>query len=146
MWNRWWIRIPVALVFGVLSLLAGMWFSVLLPVVWHGGILDVSGGGVVQAGFPGMVFISALTVLVAEVYSSLRKHPIWTVSYLIYFVVFSGLTFAGLLLATELISSMPVYYYPVAIVAFAVWAGVSVARFHAKRRSRHISPPAPEAF
>ncbi|WP_343684220.1 hypothetical protein [Asticcacaulis sp.] len=93
-----------------------------------------------------MVFISALTVLVAEVYSSLRKQPIWTVSYLIYFVVFSGLTFAGLLLATEIISPMPVGYYLVAIVAFAVWAGVNAARFHAKRRIRRMETPAPEAF
>ncbi|MFT3998186.1 MAG: hypothetical protein QM667_12345 [Asticcacaulis sp.] len=147
MWNHWWIRIPVALVFGALSMLAGMWLSVLLPVIWHGGILGFSGGGIVQAGFPGALFVSALTVLIAEVYSSLRKQPLWTISYLIYFTVFTSLMYAGLVIAAEYISRMPVYYYPVAIFAFAVWAGVSAARFHARRRmKRQTSVPVSEVF
>lgn len=127
MWNRWWIRIPVALVFGVLSMQISLWLSTWIMVVLQTGILDFAGGSIVSLSIISALSTVALSIVVAEIYSSLRKQPIWTASYLIYFVVFSGLTFTGLLLATELISPMPVYYYPVAIVAFAVWAGVNAA-------------------
>lgn len=146
MWNRWWIRIPVALVFGVLSMQIGAWLSVWIMVVLRTGILDFAGGSIVSLNIISALSTVAMTIVIAEIYSSLRKQPIWTVSYLIYFVIFSGLTFTGLWLATELISPMPVYYYPVAIVAFAVWAGVNAARFHAKRRIRRMEIPVGEAF
>lgn len=146
MWNRWWIRIPLALVFGVVSMQIGVWLSDLVMVVWQTGILDFAGGSILYLDLTSTLSTIGVTVVIAEIYSSLRKQPIWTVSYLIYFVVFSGVTFLGLRIAIELISPMPVYYYPVAIVVFAVWAGVSVAQFHAKRLTRHSDPPAPEVL
>jgi len=134
MWNRWWIRIPVALVFGVLSMQVGVWLSTRAMVVGRSEMLDFAGGAVMHVNPMAALSTVAVTILIAEVYSSLRKQSLWLASYLIYFPVFAGILNLALWFAMRFISPMPVYYYPVAIVAFAVWAGVSAARFHAKRQ------------
>lgn len=144
MWNRWWARIPVSFAFGVLSMEMCRWLASWVMDARLSGTRDFSVGVSLNENMEGSLYTVAFTILISEIYSSLRQQPIWTVSYLIYFGAYSCIAFSGLLIASEVIGPMPIYYYPAAIIAFAAWAGVHAARTHAKRRIRRLEATSSE--
>lgn len=130
MWNRWWVRIPVALVFGVIALVAGRWLNVVLtvvlPLLGEAGELDFAGSAFVHVGGMETLYFVVPTLIFAEFYGLSRKRRMWTTAYILFFTVFSAvLTFTMMALmayAPEHLLAMA-DVWPLIAIGLAVIAG-----------------------
>ncbi|MDC7694751.1 hypothetical protein PQU94_10700 [Asticcacaulis sp. DXS10W] len=149
MWNRWWIRIPVALVFGVIALVAGNWISVVLTVVMpllaEAGELDFAGSARVHIGVMETLYFVVPTLIVAEFFGFIRKRRMWTTAYILYFTVFSAvltLTMMALMAYAPQHLLAMADVWPLMAIGLAVLAGrVAIEPYLRSRRQAHSQGP-----
>lgn len=149
MWDRWWIRIPVAGIYGAAALVAGSWLSVvgwrLWPVI--SSDIDFVGGSRVHMNWFAILVLVAPTIAVAELYGMIRKRSLWTSAYLIYFTSFAVVLIGGLILVMSHVAEMSVFwmdYYPLGVMVLAVVAGVlAIQPYMRARHKKTLAGKAP---
>ncbi len=155
MWNRWWIRIPVALVFGVIALVAGNGLSVVLTVVMplfaEAGELDFAGSALVHIRVMDTLYFVVPTLIVAEFYGLIRKRRMWTTAYILYFTVFSAVLTATMMAlmayAPERLVAMA-DVWPLTAIGLAVLAGrlAIEPNLRSRRQSHPYGPSNVDTF
>ncbi|UDF02973.1 hypothetical protein [Asticcacaulis sp. AND118] len=149
MWDRWWIRIPVAGIYGAFVLATGSWLSIVgwrfWPVVSNE--LDFVGGSRVHLNWIAILVFVLPAIAIAELYGLIRKRHLWTSAYLIYFTVFAVVLIGGLMVVMSYVLALSVFwmdYYPLAITMLAVFSGLLATRSYLRARQKKALATLPE--